>query len=76
MKTYEITETIERYHTLTIEDDMDIDDIMSKAANYLYRSDNWVEAIDEAMKPRSYDTYSVKECVYGEKIVRLDAEEM
>nr|DAZ25608.1 MAG TPA: hypothetical protein [Caudoviricetes sp.] len=55
---------------------MDIDEIMSKAANYLYRSDNWVEAIDEAMKPCSYDTYSVKECVYGEKIVRLDAEEM
>lgn len=76
MKTYEITETIERYHTLTVEDGVDIDEVMQRASGYLYRSDNWVEAIDEAMEPCNYDTYSVKECVYGERITRLDAEEM
>lgn len=71
--TYKITETKERYHTLTLEDDVDIEQIMDIADTFLSASDDWDEAIQQATKLCRVDSYSV---TFGEKIVRLDAEEI
>lgn len=79
MKTYKITETVERYHTITLEDDMDIEKIIDGAKNILNRCEDGLEAIELTIEPdfRVYGgEYSIKCCAYGQQTTYLEAEEV
>ena len=79
MKTYKITETVERYHTITLEDEMDIEKIIDGARAILNRCEDGLEAIDLTIEPdfRLYGgEYSMQRCAYGQQTTYLEAEEV
>ena len=79
MKTYKITETVERYHTITLEDDIDIEKIIDGARTILNRCEDGLEAIYLTIEPdfRLYDgKSSIKCCAYGQQTTYLEAEEV
>lgn len=79
LKTYKITETVEKYHTITLEDDMDIEKIIDGARAILNRCEDGLEAIDLTIEPdfRLYGgEYSIHKCAYGQQTTYLEAEEV